>query len=76
MSLYLQVNMGKWQLEVAKMGLYMIFPVASFYAYHQVVTEQLTVLKDGHLILCQDGLFLFKILNLSVAEKMYHIKIN
>ncbi|XP_023342038.1 protein PET100 homolog, mitochondrial-like [Eurytemora carolleeae] len=28
--------MGKWQLEVAKMALYMIFPVASFYAYHQV----------------------------------------
>ena len=31
--------MGKWQLEVAKMALYMIFPVASFYAYHQVVSR-------------------------------------
>lgn len=28
--------MGNWQLEVAKMALYVFFPVASFYAYHQV----------------------------------------
>ena len=28
--------MGNWQLEVAKMAVYMAFPVASFYVYHQV----------------------------------------
>jgi len=28
--------MGNWQLEVAKMAIYMAFPVFTFYAYHQV----------------------------------------
>ena len=28
--------MGNWQLEVGKFAIYMMFPVASFYAYHQV----------------------------------------
>jgi hypothetical protein len=28
--------MGNWQLEVAKMAIYMAFPVTSFYVYHQV----------------------------------------
>ena len=28
--------MGNWQLEVAKMAVYMAFPVTSFYVYHQV----------------------------------------
>ena len=38
--------MGNWQLEVAKMGLYMAFPVASFYAYHQV---RLYITIRGHI---------------------------
>ena len=29
--------MGNWQLEVAKMAVYMAFPVTSFYVYHQVL---------------------------------------
>jgi len=28
--------MGNWQLEVGKMAIYMAFPVATFYAYHQI----------------------------------------
>jgi len=28
--------MGNWKLEVAKMAVYMAFPVTSFYVYHQV----------------------------------------
>jgi len=28
--------MGNWQLEVFRMGVYIFFPVATFYAYHQV----------------------------------------
>jgi len=28
--------MGNWQLEIAKMAIYMAFPVTSFYVYHQV----------------------------------------
>ena len=30
--------MGNWKLEIAKMVIYMAFPVTSFYVYHQVVT--------------------------------------
>ena len=29
-------SMGNWQLEIAKMAIYMAFPVTSFYVYHQV----------------------------------------
>ena len=29
--------MGNWQLEIAKMAIYMAFPVTSFYVYHQVM---------------------------------------
>jgi hypothetical protein len=32
--------MGNWQLEVAKMAIYMAFPVTSFYVYHQVAGGQ------------------------------------
>ena len=28
--------MGNWKLEIAKMAIYMAFPVTSFYVYHQV----------------------------------------
>jgi protein PET100 len=28
-------NMGGWQLEAAKMGLYMVFPVGCFYYFNQ-----------------------------------------
>jgi hypothetical protein len=28
--------MGNWQLEVAKMAIYVFFPVGAFYFYHQV----------------------------------------
>ena len=28
--------MGNWKLEIAKMVIYMAFPVTSFYVYHQV----------------------------------------
>ena len=28
--------MGNWKLELGKMAIYMAFPVASFYIYHQV----------------------------------------
>lgn len=28
--------MGNWQLEVAKMAVYVFMPVAAFYVYHQV----------------------------------------
>ena len=31
-------TMGNWKLEIAKMVIYMAFPVTSFYVYHQVVT--------------------------------------
>ena len=30
--------MGNWKLEIAKMVIYMAFPVTSFYVYHQVGT--------------------------------------
>jgi hypothetical protein len=33
--------MGNWQLEVAKMAIYMAFPVTSFYVYHQVSRHSL-----------------------------------
>jgi len=28
--------MGKWQLEVVRMTIYIFFPVAAFYGFHQV----------------------------------------
>jgi len=31
--------MGNWKLEVAKMAVYMAFPVTSFYVYHQVISN-------------------------------------
>ena len=31
--------MGNWKLEIAKMAIYMAFPVTSFYVYHQVNNE-------------------------------------
>ena len=31
------VEMGNWKLEIAKMVIYMAFPVTSFYVYHQVL---------------------------------------
>ena len=35
-DLLLIPKMGNWQLEIAKMAIYMAFPVTSFYVYHQV----------------------------------------
>jgi hypothetical protein len=36
-----RLKMGNWQLEVAKMAIYMAFPVTSFYVYHQVSRHSL-----------------------------------
>ena len=51
--------MGNWQLEVAKMAIYMAFPVTSFYVYHQVGGQvaflsgplvKMVGLRNGYLI--------------------------
>ena len=55
--------MGNWQLEVAKMAVYMAFPVTSFYVYHQVTTINrfilfATAVRFGHVFSGQHSLSL------------------
>ena len=51
------VIMGNWQLEVAKMAIYIFVPVGAFYAFHQVkpnvatiYTHFITILKADRLL--------------------------
>ena len=48
--------MGNWQLEVAKMAVYMAFPVTSFYVYHQVANFT-DILSQHHKLLVLAALF-------------------
>ena len=48
--------MGNWQLEVAKMAVYMAFPVTSFYVYHQVANFA-DILSQHHKLLVLAALF-------------------
>ena len=48
--------MGNWQLEVAKMAVYMAFPVTSFYVYHQVANFA-EILSQHHKLLVLAALF-------------------